>query len=243
MSDPASPDDPPNSPPNYPRIISLAVHEMRTPASVVGGYLRMLLTDAAVPLESRQRRMVEEADKACQRLVTLMAELSDLAKLDTGAAKLNADRFDVFELVREVTGQIREGEDRGLVLDVQGPSTGAPIAGDRARVRAALEVAVRAVMREQPASTVIVVRANRTLETARAHARIVIAPEPDLERATASIGERFDEYRGGLGLGLPLARRAIAKVGGRIWSATPPDGTELPLGARGAIVILLPIAS
>lgn len=239
MSNPASPHDPPN----YPRIISLAVHEMRTPASVVGGYLRMLLTDATVPLESRQRRMVEEADKACQRLVALMAELSDLAKLDTGAAKLTADRFDVFELVREVTGQIREGEDRGLILDVQGPATGAPIAGDRARIRAALEVTVRAVMREQPASTVIVVRADQTLAAGRPHARVVIAPAPDLDRATASAEGQLDEYRGGLGLGLPLARRVLANVGGRIWSAMPPEGTELPLGARGAIVIVLPIAT
>lgn len=243
MSNPASPHDPPNYPLNYPRVISLAVHEMRTPASVVGGYLRMLLTDATVPLESRQRRMVEEADKACQRLVELMAELSDLAKLDTGAAKLGADRFDAFELVREVTGQTREGEERGLILDVQGPSTGAPIAGDRGRVRAAVEVAVRAVMREQPASTVIVVRADRTLDKGQPYARVVIAPASDIDRATASMGDQFDEYRGGLGLGLPLARRVLTKIGGRIWSATPPDGTELPLGARGAIVIVLPIAS
>ncbi|MBM3772830.1 MAG: HAMP domain-containing histidine kinase [Acidimicrobiia bacterium] len=230
-----------NQPTDYTRIVTLAVHEMRTPASVVGGYLRMLLTDATIPLESRQRRMVEEADKACQRLVALMAELSDLAKLDAGTVKLNIDRFDAFELVREVTGQVREGEDRGLVLDVQGPSTGAPLAGDRTRLRGALEVAVRAVMREQPSSTVIVVRVDRTLDAGRQHARVVIAPAPDADRAAASTGGPFEEYRRGLGLGLPLARRVIANVGGRIWSALPAEGTELPLGSRGAIVIVLPI--
>ena len=30
---------------SYPKLISLAVHELRTPASVVGGYLRMLQRD------------------------------------------------------------------------------------------------------------------------------------------------------------------------------------------------------
>jgi signal transduction histidine kinase len=181
----------------------------------------MLLTDATVPLESRQRRMVEEADKACQRLVALMAELSDLAKLDTGAATLNVDRFDLFELMREVTAQTREGEERGLVLDVQGPSTGAPITGDRSRIRAALEVVLRAVMREQPASTVIAVCAARTLDRGRPYARVVIAPAPDVDRATVSTDGPFDEYRGGLGLGLPIARRVIARIGGRMWSAMP----------------------
>lgn len=230
-------------PTDYTRIISLAVHEMRTPASVVGGYLRMLLTDATVPLESRQRRMVEEADKACQRLVALMAELSDLAKLDSGAAKLNADRLDLFELTREVAALVREGDERGLVLDVQGPATGALISGDRTRLRAALDVVIRAVMREQPASTVVVVRAVQTFDGGRPHARLIVAPAPDVDRAAASPGGPFEEHRGGLGLGLPLARRLLANIGGRIWSPTPPEGTELPLGARGAIVILLPLVS
>ncbi len=39
----------------YTRLISLAVHEMRTPASVVAGYLRMLQGAATPPLGERQR--------------------------------------------------------------------------------------------------------------------------------------------------------------------------------------------
>lgn len=230
-------------PTDYARIISLAVHEMRTPASVVGGYLRMLLNDTTAPLDDRQRRMIAEADKACHRLVSLMAELSDVAKLDTGTAKLHTDRFDLFELVRETTQQIREGDERGLVLDVQGLSTGAPVEADRSRLRMAIDVVTRAVMREQPASTVIVVRTDRTRDHGRPYARLVIAPAPDVDRAAASSAGPFDEHRGGLGLGLPLARRLIAMVGGRIWSPAPPDGTELPLGSRGAIVILLPLGT
>lgn len=226
---------------DYARIISLAVHEMRTPASVVGGYLRMLLNDSTAPLDDRQRRMIEEADKACHRLVLLMAELSDVAKLDTGTAKLHTDRFDLFELVREATQQIREGDERGLVLDVQGLSSGAPVEADRSRLRTAIDVVTRAVMREQPASTVIVVRTDRTLDHGRPHARLVVAPAPDVDRATASNGGPFDEHRGGLGLGLPLARRLITLAGGRMWSPVPTNGAELPLGSRGAIVIVLPL--
>jgi len=38
-----------------PQLVSLAVHEFRTPASVVGGYLRMLQRDADPQLSERQR--------------------------------------------------------------------------------------------------------------------------------------------------------------------------------------------
>lgn len=47
----------------YWQLITLAVHEFRTPASVVGGYLRMLQRDPDNPLTERQRKMVEDAEK------------------------------------------------------------------------------------------------------------------------------------------------------------------------------------
>ena len=67
---------------SYAQLLSLAVHEFRTPASVVGGYLRMLQRDTDAPLSERQRRMIDEAERSCQRLVALIGELSEIQKLD-----------------------------------------------------------------------------------------------------------------------------------------------------------------
>src|SRR5689334_9027221 len=85
-----------------PQLLSLAVHEFRTPASVVGGYLRMLQRDSDPPLSERQRRMVDEAEKSCARLVAIVAELSDIGKLDGGAMSLGRQPLDLFSLVGEV---------------------------------------------------------------------------------------------------------------------------------------------
>src|SRR3954470_6261837 len=68
---------------SYPKLISLAVHELRSPASVVVGYLRMLQRDDE-PLSDRQRKMVDEAEKSCARLVALIAALSEVGKIDDG---------------------------------------------------------------------------------------------------------------------------------------------------------------
>ena len=78
--------DPSKNP--YPPLLSLAVHEFRTPASVVGGYLRMLQKDQDPPMSERQRQMIEEAEKSCARLVAIVAELSDIGKLDSGGVTL-----------------------------------------------------------------------------------------------------------------------------------------------------------
>ncbi len=91
--------DPSKNP--YPPLLSLAVHEFRTPASVVGGYLRMLQKDQDPPMSERQRRMIDEAEKSCARLVAIVAELSDIGKLDGGVVKLAQQPVELFSLVGE----------------------------------------------------------------------------------------------------------------------------------------------
>ena len=84
----------PQSPvdPRWPKVLSLAVHEFRTPTTVVAGYIRMLLKERAGPLPDAQRRLLEEAEKSCGRLSALLAEMSDLSGLEAGTATFNARR-------------------------------------------------------------------------------------------------------------------------------------------------------
>src|SRR5262245_27002773 len=82
----------------YPRLLSLAVHEFRTPASVVGGYLRMLQREGGDPLTAQQRKMIEEAEKSCARLVAMFGQLSEIGKLDSGAVRLARQPVDIFSL-------------------------------------------------------------------------------------------------------------------------------------------------
>ncbi|HWP99373.1 MAG TPA: histidine kinase dimerization/phospho-acceptor domain-containing protein, partial [Vicinamibacterales bacterium] len=84
------------------RLLSLAVHEFRTPVTVVGGYVRLLLSERAGPLAPGQRRILEEIQKSCGRLSTLLAELGDLASLETGKAVLQRGRVELGRLVDEV---------------------------------------------------------------------------------------------------------------------------------------------
>src|SRR5689334_17456762 len=104
----------------YPELLSLAVHELRTPASVVGGYLRMILRDGSQPLGERHRKMIEEAEKSCARLVALIAELSDVGKLDAGLLALQQQPVDAFALVAEVAEHVHEASDREVRLEVRG---------------------------------------------------------------------------------------------------------------------------
>ena len=72
--------------PRWPKVLSLSVHEFRTPMTVVAGYIRMLLKDRAGPLSDQQRKLLEEAEKSCARLTVLLTEVSDLSNLEGGTA-------------------------------------------------------------------------------------------------------------------------------------------------------------
>src|SRR5260221_14433700 len=63
------------------QLLSLAAHEFRSPASALTGYLRLLLQGHAGELTDAQRKMVENANRSCGRILNLVHELSDLAAL------------------------------------------------------------------------------------------------------------------------------------------------------------------
>jgi signal transduction histidine kinase len=234
--------EPPNQ--SFARLLSLAVHELRTPASVVGGYLRMLQRDTESPLTERQRKMVEEAEKSCVRLVALVAELSEVSKLDSGLVEFVKQPLDLFTLIEEVAAGVHEAEDREVRLVVRGHATGAPIAGDAGRLGTAFHSIFRAILREQPARCTVI--ADRRLDTVdnATSAVIVVAESKAVQTVYGSTAVPFNDHRGGLGLALPIARRVIERHGGHLSSPAATDGVDdRSTTGRSAIVITLPLGS
>jgi len=220
-----------------PQLLSLAVHELRTPASVVGGYLRMLQRETDPPLSERQRKMVDEAEKSCARFVAIVAELSELSKLDGGLTTFNRERVDVISLIREVASGMHEPRDRDVRLEVRTSPAAASMIGDRVRLRDAFTAIFRAVMREQRAACTIIADCRIKRVGGRSSVIVVIAEDGCVQGAYKARPGLFDDKRGGLGLSLPIARRVIEGHRGRVWS--PQSAAK----AGGAVVVSLPIGS
>lgn len=219
---------------SYLQLISLAVHEFRTPASVVAGYLRMLLRDTEQPPNERQRKMLEEAERSCQRLAAIVGELSDIQKLDAERVELARQRVDLFALISTVAESVQEASDRGVSLELRGPATGAEIMGDRVRLERALTAVFRAILRETPSNTTVVGERRLVSSADGGSAVLTVAPEAHVQKSYEAPRAPFDETRGGLGLLLPFARRVIERHGGAIWSPSGDSG-------RGAAVLSLPV--
>jgi signal transduction histidine kinase len=216
--------------PRWPKILSLSVHEFRTPMTVVAGYIRMLLKDRAGPLSDQQRKLLEEAEKSCGRLTALLTEVSDLSNLEGGTAPFNKRTADLQTALRDAVDQLPPLPDREVAIDLQLEGTGAPIEADPVRLTQALSSIVKSLRRELIGDDPLIVRQRRTAGTPSGYEIQIGDAETiaALEAEDAGAGEPFDEWRGGCGLILPVARRIIEAHGGRIWGA--PDGRKA--GAR-----------
>jgi signal transduction histidine kinase len=218
----------------FTRALSLAVHELRTPVTVTAGYLRMLLREQAGPVDERQRKMLEEAERACGRINALITEMSELGKLTAGELTPPTVTFDLAALVNEVAGSMHEGADRGIHVEARAASP-IIVAGDRTRLGAALRALVHAALRERAEPGVVVVGCATVANGDRPWAVVTIGDEAVTTALSApartSSPPSFDEWRGGLGLALPVGRRVIEAHGGAVWSApdNPRAGSALRL--------------
>jgi len=61
-------------------IVTVVSHELRTPITVIAGFNRLLLGEAAGPLTERQRHFLAESQKSCQRLNGFVANLLEAAR-------------------------------------------------------------------------------------------------------------------------------------------------------------------
>jgi signal transduction histidine kinase len=222
--------------PKWPRLLSLSVHEFRTPMTVVAGYIRMLLKDRAGPITDQQRHLLEEAEKSCGRLSGLLAEMSDLSNLEAGKASFNRAAMDLRPLVAEAIANLPDVPDRKISVDLTtGPGT-APIHGDAVRLRAALTSILSALRRELVMSARLIVRERAAEHGGGTASRITIGDAEHidaLETTPIDALTTFDEWRGGCGLSLAVARRILEAHGGSIWS--PPAET------RTGAVVMIPV--
>ena len=221
------------------KLLSLAVHEFRTPVAVVAGYLRMLLRHFGDSLTEQQRKLIEESEKSCGQLTRLLSDLGELANIDGGQAKFRRERVALFELLRAAAAEVGEaGDDRGVRLQVETPEGEVQVQGDAGRLRAAFASLLAAVLRERAEPGVLTVRASLDGRLAGRVAVVAVGDAAQVSRLPGpdALDGNFDRYRGGMGFRLPLAAEVIAAHGGRVASPVTERG-------RLSIVFTLPVTA
>ena len=215
-------------------LLRLIDHEVRQPLTPLLGYINMLLRGSVGPLPERQRRLLEEIQKSCHRFSTLATELSVIAQLESGTAKFNRGRVDLRALLTEVIANLPRTE-RPVDVELRADAPAA-VHGDANSLKDAFGSIIIALRRELVTSEGLTV-VLRTLPGSGGNTIRITVSDAERIDQLESLGPAdlatFNEWRGSLGLSVPLARRIIEAHGGRLLAPIklPPPAEEDKLAA------------
>ena len=220
-------------------------HELRTPLNSIIGLAR-LLADPVGGLDSEQLYQVGLIRSTAGTLLTLVNDLLDVAKAESGQFVLNPAEVSLPALLATLRGLTRpmaEGKPVDVVVSAEGaPAT---VLTD--------ETALTAILRNLLSNAVKYTDSGEVRLTARTvpgKVEIQVSdtgtgiPAGQLERVFEEFYQVPGARRGGTGLGLPYARRLSALLGGELTlTSEAGQGTtavlSLPHGAPtvGTVVI------
>jgi signal transduction histidine kinase/CheY-like chemotaxis protein len=192
-------------------------HELRTPLNSIIGLTR-LLADPAGRLDSEQLYQVELIKKASGTLLTLVNDLLDVAKAESGQFVIEPSEVRLPALLatlRGLTRPVAEGRPVNVLVSADGaPATILTDEGAlTAILRNLLSNAVKYTDEGEVRLTVATVPGRVEIQVCDTGTGI---PEGQLERVFEEFYQVPGARRGGTGLGLPYARRLAGLLDGEL---------------------------
>ena len=196
-------------------------HELRTPLTAIRGSAETLL-DAALSEPTAARRFLETIRRNTLRLETLLADVTDLARIEAGGAPLTMERCDVGATVRNVLSLFAAEAHKAKVgLEAKLPEEAIPLVSDPAKLESILVNLVQNGARYTPAGGTVTVAAEAATGGVlfRVDDTGIGIPVKDLPRVTERF-YRVDPGRsramGGTGLGLSIVKHLVEILGGTL---------------------------
>jgi two-component system, OmpR family, phosphate regulon sensor histidine kinase PhoR len=193
-------------------------HELRSPLTVVAGFLETLI-DAKPPLDDLRRRHLDLMQEQALRMQRLIEDLLTLSRLESSERPLTDDAIDMAQLVNELADEAR-ALSRGrheIALSIQPGG----VRGAREELRSAFANLVSNAIRYTPAGGRVALR-WRCGENGGVFevedSGIGIAPEhlPRLTERFYRVDKSRSRETGGTGLGLAIAKHVVIRHDGRL---------------------------
>jgi PAS domain S-box-containing protein len=195
-------------------------HELRTPLNAILGYARLLRSGIVAP--EKKQKAIETIERNATSLNQIVEDVLDISRIVSGKIRLNVQPVDFPTIVRNAVDVVAPAADaKGVRIETIIDPEAAPISGDPERLQQVLwnllSNAVKFTKRGGKAQ-VRLERVNSHVELTVSDTGIGISPEflPYVfDRFRQADGGSTRE-RGGLGLGLAIARQLTEMHGGTI---------------------------
>jgi len=205
-------------------FLVLAGHELRTPLTSVQGYLDLLVPLLQEDSDARSRLYAMRALHQTQRLVTLVRDLTDAARVQGGKLSLDLTDVDLAPLVAQVA-EMAQTLPAGHAIRLDRGAASLWVRGDAGRLEQVLFNLLTNASTHAPSARAIDVRLRRVgaevaLEVQDYGRGIGADQLPHLFARFYQIARADRPAQGGLGLGLFICHELITAHGGRITVAS-----------------------
>jgi signal transduction histidine kinase len=204
-------------------FINVASHELRTPMTVIRGFINILQREKIGVLNTKQEDVLNTISRNTEGLIELVNNMLDLSKFEAGKMELKISENYIDELVVNAIDNIRILYDtKGISLDYYGVHKRILTDSD-AFVRILLNLLSNSYKYTNAGGSVIV---TSTIDEPIKMATVCIS-DTGVGIPVEAIGKLFEKFSqvdnylqrqaGGSGLGLAICRQMVEKLGGKIW--------------------------
>jgi signal transduction histidine kinase len=225
----------------YPKQQSMLSHELKTPVTSIKGHVQLALKLLARETESSSKQKLQSSlmrvDTLILQLTSLIGEMLDLSRLDTGRMDLNLESFAIDVVLGEVLSDFRISYPQYLFNLSCSPNIN--ISADKNRIGQVLINLISNAIKYSPVNQQV------DINVALAYDKLTIAIKDygiGIDKKNHSkIFERFyrvdgrnEKFFSGFGIGLFLAHGVITQHGGTI-------SLKSELGEGSIFTIVLPV--
>ena len=201
---------------------SMVTHDLRNPAGNVRVATKILLEEKAGPMTPRQRQFVEVAANAGEKMMRLITDYLDFAKIDAGYLRLDRTSTDLANVARRALASIElQAEAKHQSMKLQLPNGKIMADANGSKLEQTLENLLSNAVKYTPENGSVTLSLEFDHDRARFGVRdngAGIDPSliPTLFAKYHRLSGQATRVTAGTGLGLLIAKEIVEAHGGRI---------------------------
>ena len=204
-------------------FLSIAAHDLKAPLTAIQGFLWVMLGGYAGEISDKQKNMLERSTKRINDLLTLISDLLDIPRIETGQILPETKEVSLRQIVRNcLQDQRKLAKDKGIRLKVELPETVSKVRGSSLRLQQVITNLIDNAINYTPEGmvTLRVQEGNKHIQVEVIDTGIGI-PADDLPQVFDDFFRASNVDMKGTGLGLSIAKRIVEAHGGKIWCESP----------------------